>query len=399
MKNIPQIPILLFFLSVFQFSAPAQTPYCEHVAVWDLTAQDKDRDIAQQVADEIEGLLIEIPGCIQIEQRYRASLRRAIADAKGAQTANDLPKKTEDQLKTLEIRYVIFGKIIREESVKTNILIDLRLDELATHRLVGRASIRLSGAETLTENLQSSLRPHIYKLVGATPPPPPTETKDPAWEKAKRIDTRPAYEAYLRECTGDCPNRAKALACIQDEKAWEEVKAIQRAKPQMNSLIIYMRQGHTRHLDDRPDGYGARTLLGNHYSVQRKIARSEWVLGASIAGAGVISWGIGWTLEDQSKADYAVYRDHPDDGDLLIYGSRSRADYLDKANSKKVTGEWLQAGGYALLTCGASFLVKRLCWTKTLRSSRAALYRPTLTITGQPGMRSNSIGLGLRWEF
>lgn len=395
MKKPPLNHLLILLTLLLAARATAQTPNCYHVAVWDLSAADKDRDIAEQIADEIEGLLIEIPGCIQIEQRHRASIQRIINESKKKQDVSELPKNAQDQLKALDVRYVIFGSIIREESVKTNVLVSLHLDEIATQRKVGRVSIRLSGNETLTENLQSSLRPGVYKLVGATPP---SDAKDPAWDKANRIDTRPAYEAYLLEC-GTCPHRNEAQAIITDEKAWEEVLALQRPKAQMNGLVTYLQKGNTRHLSDKKGAYGAQTLLRNHLETQDRMARREWKLCSVFTGAGLVAGVFGLWMEDQSKADYAFYEQNLDAGDLTLYADRSRDDYYTRANQKHVRGQWLQAGGITLFTCGACFMVKRLTWTQTLKNGRQMLYRPTLSAPVQMGFRSNSIGLGLQVRF
>ncbi len=395
----PSPPIFLLFLCCLAAAqrATAQTPNCQNIALWDLSCAAKDEQITNQIANEIESILSEIPGCTQLEQRRLATFEKIKASEKNRNGVNELSSKTRTDLKAIKVERIVFGSVVREEQVVSAIAVNLHLDELETQRKGLNLTIRLTGAQTNTENLRNSIRPYIYDLVGI---PRPRDPRQDALDKAKGIDTRAGYEAYLRECGAHpCPEEASILRIIEDEKAWEEVMAIRGAKAEIAGLTTYVQKGNTRHWNDTKGAYGAQTRLRNHLATQDAIARREWSIGYVFAGAGLAAGAFGLWLDKDSKSDYDFYKQNPDAGDLSIYDTRSRDDYYRDANRKHVTGQWLQAGGITLFTCGACFLVKRFTWTKTLKNGRKMLYKPTLSSPLQPGFRSNGIGVGLQVRF
>lgn len=349
--------LLLFFPLLLRSQSDTLSQRYKDIVVWDFyTRMPSDSSLAQRLTQVTKAILKETPGYegpVQSSTLDALIKRARIFDVKDVSTDH-----RDIMIKSLNVNYILYGKVSYESSTKDSFMLELSLQELNNPRSEGiKITRRLKTVEASDDKVKAALKSVVEQLLGLSAP-------DTLWEEAIRLDTKKGYEGYLKKCLSNmstCKHLQEARNIIEDETIWEGVPKHSK-KLEIKALCVYMDSTHTRHRDS------AEIKIKGLLKSQRQWKKREWLIAGVYTGAGVLKMTAGLILESKASTQYQIYKDFPDPGEP-IYKERSREETYRQSNRKHNIAQVLTYAGAGSAAIGLYFAAKRVSWSQTLKKA------------------------------
>ena len=113
--KMPKCLLMPIILCLFSHLVHAQADLCNGCYVWAFSNDKGERDESTRLlTDAVEDIISQYPSCTLLQRSRFAKLQEQIANEKTIQSLNAAPLSIKDELKIIQAKRVVFGKVDRD---------------------------------------------------------------------------------------------------------------------------------------------------------------------------------------------------------------------------------------------------------------------------------------------